>query len=234
MTDYFKKYVNDKTNYQHEMQRILDKNLDFQTLIGAFDSDKHLDKIALYRDLTKEEVREFNEALDAQDINEAVKELADIFVVVSVYGKLQYNYTSTRFSSGETHPSIHKLTIQEEKWRSFHEVNTVSYLFEAVTAMSKSFNFNFLPYLEAVIDNNFDKLPLKSSVEDPEKDAKAIEELHGGRYSGVTYHEILDAEGNERYKFVDGNGKLMKPIGYETVNFKGSDWYYGTQTLQEI
>lgn len=220
MTQYFEQYTNAAPIYRQKLRRILDKNFDFQRLIGAYDEASFLEKLNLYRNLTQEEVREFNQALSDNDLNEAVKELADIFVVASVYGDLYSTNTLLGYISDVPNAEgIHQLTISYKNWNGQAEINTIEYIFDCAVMMSRGFNFDFLPYLEAVIDNNFDKLPLVGSVEDPEEDAKAIEEGSNGRYKGVTFEEVVDSEGKKRYKFIDINGKIMKPVGYETVKF---------------
>lgn len=220
MTQYFEQHTNSAPIYRQKLRRILDKNFDFQRLIGAYEEETFLEKINLYRALTQEEVKEFNEALANKDLNEAVKELADIFVVASVYGDLYSSNTMLGYIRDVPNAAgIHQLVIADKNWSGQAEINTIEYIFDCATMMSRSFNFDFLPYLEAVIDNNFDKLPLVESVEDPEKDAKAIEEGSNGRYKRVTFEEVIDLLGNKRYKFIDINGKIMKPVGYETVKF---------------
>lgn len=221
MTQYLNNYVKNSDRFKQELKRILDKNFDFQTLIGAFDKDQRETKTELYRNLTLEELKEFNEALEAQDINEAVKELADVFVVGSVFGNLKLEEDYLDHVKDLYVTGLSKLTLDEEDWDGgVWEACTVQNLMEDSISMARSFTFDFLPYLEAVIDNNFEKLPLVSSVKDPNKDAQAIEKGSKGRYSGVGYSIIEDAEGNQRYKFVDGNGKLMKAVGYETIKFE--------------
>ena len=220
MTQYFEQHTNAAPIYRQKLRRILDKNFDFQRLIGAFDEDSFMEKLNLYRSLTQEEVKEFNQALSDNDLNEAVKELADIFVVASVYGDLYSTNTMLGYIRDVPNTEgIHQLVIADKNWSGQAEINTIEYIFDCATMMSRSFNFDFLTYLDAVIDNNFDKLPLVESVEDPERDAKAIEEGSNGRYKGVTFEEVVDNSGNKRYKFVSGHGKVLKPIGYETIKF---------------
>lgn len=220
MPQQFSKYINTAPAYRQRLRHILDKNFDFQRLIGAFDEGTLSDKINLYRNLTKEEVEEFNEAMSSNDINEVVKELADIFVVASVYGKLQLD--ANMINSVKDVPNadgINRISILETNWGGLSEANTIERIFDSAVIMSRTFNFDFLQYLEAVIEDNFSKLPLADSIEDPEKDAIAIEKLHEGRYSGVKYDTVSDALGNKRYKFTDKRGKLLKPLGYEAIKF---------------
>lgn len=212
------KYIKKPNAFKAELKRILDKNFDFQTIIGAFDEEARRDKVDLYRALTQEEVKEFNDALSDDDISEAVKELSDIFVVASVYGALQFGCNIVDHVREEPpFGEVNKIYVQEAAWKGQSEVTTVENIFTLANKMAQSFTFDFLPYLEAVIDNNFDKLPLIETVKDPDKDAKTIEEKSKGRYTGVSHEVIMDAEGNERYKFTDSNGKVMKPVGYETI-----------------
>lgn len=215
------KYIKNSVDYKQELTRILAKNHNFQSIIGAFEESELEAKTELYKNLLQEEVDEFNQAVEDDDVGEIIKELADIFVVGAVYAKLALDYDYVNHVRDVMHVNgVYKFNFCDKDWDDPWIVNTIEEVLTSTIMMSRSFNFDFLPYLEAVIDNNFDKLPLVDSVEDPEKDAKTIETNSEGRYSGVVYETIQDAEGNERYKFLSDKGKLLKPLGYETIKFE--------------
>ena len=145
MTQYFEQHTNSAPIYRQKLRRILDKNFDFQRLIGAYEEETFLEKINLYRNLTQEEVKEFNDALSDKDLNEAVKELADIFVVASVYGEL--NSTNTMLGYIRDVPNaagIHQLVIADKNWSGQAEINTIEYIFDCATMMSRSFNLSLI------------------------------------------------------------------------------------------
>ena len=63
-----------------------------------------------------------------------------------------------------------------------------------------------------VMESNWSKFPLVDNV-NPLDEVKYIE--NQGRYTNVRFERNIDLNGNERYIFKDGNGKVVKPSTFK-------------------
>lgn len=173
-------------------------------------------KINFQKVLIAEEFRELVEAYEERDKTNFLKELCDLFVVTSYMQYLEHGeciYEGSAFiNNGGRVGTISSTFASLSDWIYLEDYLMV---LKTVIGLLNKLDVDDQKALSLVNENNFSKYPIYSQLCEGEYDAEVKEiELRGsGRYLGVNW-----CVSNCRVIFRDCFGKVMKPIGYKSVD----------------
>lgn len=207
-------------------------------LVGNNYEKEHID--LLYSELTIEEMGEISEAIfDKKSDNLMIDGLVDSLVVGFYYLAIKYKIKNVDemiekfkyISMDEIFENISFISNLLEKAKIFYEVdnnnkqtieskikrnrliyNNIEDIIEKINSICFSSEYDIIGAANEVMASNFSKFPLVGSVV-PENEVAYIESQ--GRYKNVCYKIKTDLEGNNRYVFLDGNGKFVKPSTFK-------------------
>lgn len=167
--------------------------------------------------LVEEEFKELKEAFEKKDKAEFLKEMCDLFVVLSYYC-----YLSTSGDEDGLSPLLETEFVEnvDRGLDQIEEAFKRGYIligFDYVCNMISVLHADWREALTSVLVNNWCKyltVPLLDALSiTPEQMAAAIETNSGGRYKNV-----VPVVFGGCVIFRDGNGKMMKPTTYQPVS----------------
>lgn len=166
----------------------------------------------LYIDLVKEETTEIFDSIKTNDAVEFLDGVCDTLVVgsflLAVKNQKDFKDYDLSFKEVNIEPSINYLKdlINEDVFKNIEKVLSL------VENIGYSSGLNIELAFKEVMESNWSKFPLVDNV-NPLNEVKYIEDQ--GRYTNVRFERNVDLNGNERYIFKDGNGKVVKPSTFK-------------------
>ena len=166
----------------------------------------------LYIDLVKEETTEIFDSIKTNDAVEFLDGVCDTLVVgsflLAVKNQKDFKDYDLSFKEVNIEPSINYLKdlINEDVFKNIEKVLSL------VENIGYSSGLNIELAFKEVMESNWSKFPLVDNV-NPLDEVKYIE--NQGRYTNVRFERNIDLNGNERYIFKDGNGKVVKPSTFK-------------------
>ncbi len=179
--------------------------------------------IKLQTNLIKEELSELIEALSSSDKAEVIDAACDLFVVSSYALRLvQWDtekWESCMVPSDTVELQIGSLLdlVHKDKLK----ISDYAEILKQVVALCYKLDINLGYNMEEVLNSNDSKFPTitqllvkypdykDKELEMLEFECKEIERRSKGRYNSVIHVQV-----GERVAFMDGNGKIMKPITF--------------------
>ena len=161
----------------------------------------------LYINLVKEETTEIFDSIKTNDAVEFLDGVCDTLVVgsflLAVKNQKDFKDYDLSFKEVNIEPSINYLKdlINEDVFKNIEKVLSL------VENIGYSSGLNIELAFKEVMESNWSKFPLVDNV-NPLNEVKYIE--NQGRYTNVRFERNIDLNGNERYIFKDGNGKVVK------------------------
>tara|TARA_Y100000588_G_scaffold176632_1_gene190642 strand:+ start:7322 stop:7954 length:633 start_codon:yes stop_codon:yes gene_type:complete len=166
----------------------------------------------LYINLVKEETTEIFDSIKTNDAVEFLDGVCDTLVVgsflLAVKNQKDFKDYDLSFKEVNIEPSINYLKdlINEDVFKNIEKVLSL------VENIGYSSGLNIELAFKEVMESNWSKFPLVDNV-NPLDEVKYIE--NQGRYTNVRFERNIDLNGNERYIFKDGNGKVVKPSTFK-------------------
>lgn len=166
----------------------------------------------LYINLVKEETTEIFDSIKTNDAVEFLDGVCDTLVVgsflLAVKNQKDFKDYDLSFKEVNIEPSINYLKdlINEDVFKNIEKVLSL------VENIGYSSGLNIELAFKEVMESNWSKFPLVDNV-NPLNEVKYIE--NQGRYTNVRFERNIDLNGNERYIFKDGNGKVVKPSTFK-------------------
>ncbi len=171
----------------------------------------------LYINLVKEETTEIFDSIRSNDSVEFLDGVCDTLVVgsflLAVKKQKDFKDYDLSFRKVNIEPSINYLKdlLNEDVFENIEKALSL------VEDIGYSSGLNIELAFKEVMESNWSKFPLIDSV-NPLNEVKYIE--NQGRYSNVRFERNIDLNGNERYIFKDGNGKVVKPSTFKEPKLK--------------
>lgn len=166
----------------------------------------------LYINLVKEETTEIFDSIKTNDAVEFLDGVCDTLVVgsflLAVKNQKDFKDYDLSFKEVNIEPSINYLKdlINEDVFKNIEKVLSL------VENIGYSSGLDIELAFKEVMESNWSKFPLVDNV-NPLNEVKYIEDQ--GRYTNVRFERNVDLNGNERYIFKDGNGKVVKPSTFK-------------------
>ena len=166
----------------------------------------------LYINLVKEETTEIFDSIKTNDAVEFLDGVCDTLVVgsflLAVKNQKDFKDYDLSFKEVNIEPSINYLKdlINEDVFKNIEKVLSL------VENIGYSSGLNIELAFKEVMESNWSKFLLVDNV-NPLNEVKYIE--NQGRYTNVRFERNIDLNGNERYIFKDGNGKVVKPSTFK-------------------
>lgn len=171
----------------------------------------------LYTNLVKEETTEIFDSIKSNDSVEFLDGVCDTLVVgsflLAVKNQEDFKNYTLSFKKVNIEPSINYLKELLEE----NLFNNIEQILSLVENIGYSSGLNIELAFKEVMESNWSKFPLIENV-NPLEEIKYIE--NQGRYKNVNFEKNIDLNGNERYIFKDGNGKVVKPSTFKEPQLK--------------
>lgn len=179
--------------------------------------------IKLQTNLIKEELSELIEALSSSDKAGVIDAACDLFVVSS-YALRLVQWDTEKWESCMVPSDMVELKIGsllDLVHKDKLKVSDYAEILKQVVALCYNLDINLGYNMEEVLNSNDSKFPTitqllvkypdykDKELEMLEFECKEIERRSKGRYNSVIHVQV-----GERVAFMDGNGKIMKPITF--------------------
>lgn len=189
--------------------------LSWNNFVGNKLNKKGLEE--LYTNLVKEETTEIFDSIKSNDSVEFLDGVCDTLVVgsflLAVKKQKDFENYKLSFNKVNVEPSINYLeTLINE-----NVLNNIEEILSLVENIGYSSGLNIELAFKEVMESNWSKFPLIEKV-NPVEEIKYIEDQ--GRYKNINFEKNIDLNGNERYIFKDGNGKVVKPSTFKEPQLK--------------
>lgn len=166
--------------------------------------------------LVKEEIKELERAFDVKDKVEFLKEICDLFVVLSFYCYLsntnEEEATTIELMEDEV---VYDVQTFIDKIKTSVKHGCMQLALDYTCSLFVRLDANWRLALKAVVNNNYEKFVTDIDISDDELLKKAFEQ-HKGRYTGI-HIQTREVDGKYYRILFDDNNKVLKPFTYNSI-----------------